>query len=1000
MANYKNSGGMRAIASKRTAICLAVGMALGTISLPSLYAQEPVGSVAGSGTPGQAVTLRNTDTNATRSSVAGANGEYSFREVPPGDYEVVVGGNTTSIVVTVGTTSRVGAAVEEVVVFGGRRANPIDLKSSEVVSVFSAEDLLKLPVSRDVTSVALLAPGTTRGDTGFGNLAAFGGSSVAENGYYINGFDVTNIRYFLSYADLPFEAIGSQEVKTGGYGAEYGRSLGGVVSLVTKSGSNEWHGGLSSYANLSRLSSSGQDVFSQDPEDQFTQYYSVFRSENESDNVVTNGYVSGPIIKDKLFFFGLIQAQDYESNTYGYSSSRRTTANDPKGMVKIDWNIAENHSLEFTGIWNKEDTKYQSYKRETGNYSGIHETLDDSYTSESGGEVYIAKYTGNLTDTLTVSAMYGSLEYSNPYRAVPAANLTCPRVIDTRVGATNTYPGCYSLSSIYATDMEFGPDLDTRDALRIDASWLLGDHTIRFGYDDEEFTSGHAGSVYTGGIYWRYFTAPASGKVNGVQLPAGTKEYVRSWLRNTTSGSYDIENSAIYIEDSWQISDSLMLYGGLRQESFKNFNGDRVAFADSGDMIAPRLGFTWDALGNEKLKVYGTYGRYHIPLSGDLNIRASAGELFVADYYTFSAIDPVTWAPTLGIKLGDTQNIGGDGSAPDPLSITTDGLEPMYQDEYILGAQYQLTDNWVAGARYIYRNIANGFEDTCSHDQLILAVRKLGITDYEGSTLPSCMYFNPGEDLSIKLNVDEHGGTDYRQVTLSADELGYPEYQRKYHAVELTAQGNLDERMSVIASYVWSHSYGNIEGYVNSSLEQADPGLTQDFDYQVFTDGAYGDLPNDRRHTLKVFGTYDLGNLDFGLSFIGQTGRPVNCFGYGSTENMDPNLVDSSSISLYGPSSFYCRDTADGSRRLAPRGSAGNTPITYNVDAHISYAPPMIENLTVTMDVFNLLNNRRVTEYNEVADKSSVTNETDPNYLTPVNFQAPIRARLSFRYDF
>src|SRR4029453_13342712 len=98
-------------------------------------------------------------------------------------------------------------------------------------------------VPRDTTSVALLAPGTVRGDAAFGNLASFGGASVAENAYFINGFNITNSFPNLNFAQVPFEAIQEQQIKTGGYGAEFGRSLGGVVNQITKRGTNDFHAG-------------------------------------------------------------------------------------------------------------------------------------------------------------------------------------------------------------------------------------------------------------------------------------------------------------------------------------------------------------------------------------------------------------------------------------------------------------------------------------------------------------------------------------------------------------------------------------------------------------------------------------------------------------------------------------------------------------------------------------------------------------------------------------
>jgi hypothetical protein len=132
-------------------------------------------------------------------------------------------------------------------VSANRGRSIIDVRSVESNTVFTQEQIRNLPVARDVNSVALLAPGVVKGDAGLGagGIPSFGGASVAENGYYINGFDVTNIRNFLSYADLPFDAIGEQQIKTGGYGVEYGRSLGGVISLSTKRGTNEWKGGTS-----------------------------------------------------------------------------------------------------------------------------------------------------------------------------------------------------------------------------------------------------------------------------------------------------------------------------------------------------------------------------------------------------------------------------------------------------------------------------------------------------------------------------------------------------------------------------------------------------------------------------------------------------------------------------------------------------------------------------------------------------------------------------------
>ena len=99
----------------------------------------------------------------------------------------------------------------------------------------------------------------------FGNLASFGGASVAENAYFINGFNITNSFRNLNFAQVPFEAIDEQQIKTGGYGAEFGRSLGGVINQITKRGTNEFHAGGNVFWSRKDLREEVQDALNADP---------------------------------------------------------------------------------------------------------------------------------------------------------------------------------------------------------------------------------------------------------------------------------------------------------------------------------------------------------------------------------------------------------------------------------------------------------------------------------------------------------------------------------------------------------------------------------------------------------------------------------------------------------------------------------------------------------------------------------------------------------------
>ncbi|HQW80740.1 MAG TPA: carboxypeptidase-like regulatory domain-containing protein [Pseudomonadota bacterium] len=166
---------------KRSMLALAIGLTVAS----GAFAQSSVGSIYGHADNGAKVTVENASTGQRREITADATGRFSISQLAPGTYKVGSGSQSREVIVRVGTGSQVelkASTLTEIVVTGAE-VNPIDMSSVESTSVFTAEQLQKIPVGRDVTNVALLAPGTVKGDTGFGNLASFGGSSVAENGY-------------------------------------------------------------------------------------------------------------------------------------------------------------------------------------------------------------------------------------------------------------------------------------------------------------------------------------------------------------------------------------------------------------------------------------------------------------------------------------------------------------------------------------------------------------------------------------------------------------------------------------------------------------------------------------------------------------------------------------------------------------------------------------------------------------------------------------------------
>ena len=1012
---------------KRTTLSVALGLCF----VGGVSAQSSVGSIFGDTTANAAVTIENIDTGTSRQITSDASGHFTFTQLAPGHYRVTSGGAAREVQVKVGTGTQVNlvggseTTLDTVTVVGSSAINPIDVSSVESTTVFTQEQIQALPVGRDITNVALLAPGTVRGDTGFGNLASFGGSSVAENGYYINGFDVTNIFNFLSYGDMPFDAIAEQQVKTGGYGAEYGRSLGGVISLVTKRGTNEWKGGASVYWSPSGLTEEGKDVLTRDPGSiAIGRKYLAYRSDNEADSLSYNIYAGGPIIKDKLFVFGLIEGRNNTRDTFSDDNSRHTSSTRPTGMVKLDWNVTDNHLVEFTAITNREDVDYTLYRNSAGNlYSGKHENVFDSYTYKYGGEIYTAKYTGYLTDNFTISAQAGYLKAlaGDKHPAITGSD-ACSRAYDSRANAADTvYVGCYNEDNPFIRDPEVTlPDSDTRKAWRLDGEWRLGSHQLRFGLDSERFTSFYAGTQYAGDtFYYRYFQRPEEYVVpgsGGVVLPANTP-YIRTWQHVTTGGGFKIVNEAAYLEDSWQITDNVLLYLGARGERFENFNADGITFAKSDILWAPRLGFSWDVKGDASMKVFGNAGRYYIPIAGNTSVRMSGGESNYAEnfYYWDGELDEATGLPKNG--LGDRINTNFNTpivGIPNPATVAATNLSPMYQDEFILGAQFEMPGDWMLGLRGISREVKAGMDDICMHKPLQRWAEENGYGDTWqasnsiGGYAPQCYMINPGKDVSIMLDI--HGdGSELVEANIPASYFGLPEFSRKYNAIEFFFEKHKTGNWYLQGSYTFAKSKGTSEGYVNSTLEQTDAGITQDFDFKPFTDGTYGYLPNDRRHTLKLFGTYDISDeWRVGGNFIVQSGRPVSFYGYIPLD--DESLLDDGlQTPVYdyyvakdwSGNSFYC-DDGNGNQVLGHRGDRGRTPWTRTLDASLAYVPNWAnKKLSLELKVFNVLNAGKVTEFYEFSQGGGSNSAVeDPDFMNEINYQSPRTAQFIVRYKF
>ena len=242
---------------RKTVVARALLIAFSSAALasavmnPAMAQSNTVGIIFGTVPAGSAssVVLKNMDTNQVRTTQVDANGKFQATGLAMGRYQATLmkgstAGATSDVEVIAGQGAEAifaAAGVQSVQVQG--RRTRIDVSNSNNGAVFTARELARLPIAPSVASIVQLAPNTTRGDTRYAAGDSFGGGGPSENAYYINGFPVTNPLTQLGASELPFGAIAQAQVLTGGFGAEFGRSVGGVVNITTKSGTNTWEAG-------------------------------------------------------------------------------------------------------------------------------------------------------------------------------------------------------------------------------------------------------------------------------------------------------------------------------------------------------------------------------------------------------------------------------------------------------------------------------------------------------------------------------------------------------------------------------------------------------------------------------------------------------------------------------------------------------------------------------------------------------------------------------------
>ncbi|ESQ84961.1 hypothetical protein ABENE_19275 [Asticcacaulis benevestitus DSM 16100 = ATCC BAA-896] len=983
-----------------------------------------IGSVSDSGgapVSGATVTLTSQGQGQARTMTSSAAGSFSATGLQPGEYNVVVEAPgfdkyETTVSVVISQEVRLEASLQttgatQTVVVKAKRVRQDFTKTTTGLTVDLDTLTSQQPIARNLTAVTMLAPTVTMGNPGFGEgdnaVASFGGGSVAENAYYIDGLNITNPDTYISSARVPFDFYKTVEVKTGGYAAEFGRATGGVVNATTKSGTNTFMFAVHGNYQPSNFRNEQLDTYD---------YRGKFSQVQDNSLSVEAG---GPIIKDRLFAYGLYQFNDYASTKAGINTGTytKTKNTDPFLGLKLDGYITptQHVSLTYFDTTNTDKADQYGFDSDTDTIGAY----KSSTKEELGGQNWVLNYAGKVTDWFSISAAVGDMKDRDNLLPsdLTSYNVKYYDLSGTPTTISTTQPN----TAINVIDMErkfWRADGD----VRFDA-W--GHHHVRFGIDHEK-NSENKTTDLTGGSPVQYRFREYDNTDDNID---NVDEVLLNVIYEHMGGHVSSEAQAIYIQDSWDVTKNLNLQFGLRSDNFKQFNLSGEQYMDLKDNVAPRLGFAWDPTGEGQWKVFGSYGQNFIPPAMNMGFRGK--DTYFQQYFNAPTggwvLDPVTGLPqsvgTPNSKLstlcptsslsgapgfsgvdvaGNYCTVYGNGEQEGANSKTAEGLKATHVDEVILGTTYRVNDLWTVGVTGTMRSTKNVSEDSDFTDAIIgylgnatdltATQRADAIAMYTGTS--NYYVWNVGDhSATVRLKKVLTGETEQRVITLSADQLGhFHDAKREYQALTFDFKRAFDGKWGLQGSYTWSRLSGNYSGTVSEygNTVQQDAGATFAWDSPGMENYSGGLLAGDRTHTFKLWGSYQLTpSFLVGANVILQSPERFSCLGFNA---------DDAYAAGYEAVSHYCGGLP------APQGKGLKSDWTKNIDVSMRYTVPqkyaLGGNLVLRADIFNLFDQHsvvtRYVTYDSGYDPDTNTYFKDDNYGTPTFYNTPRYVRVGF----
>lgn len=901
------------------------------------FAQETTGSIEGTvkDSAGAVVPNMQVTVNSAKAAVAGVtttgigaafsrtvttndDGFFRILQVPPGTYDVVTAAASgfgearyENVTVAIGQAIQLAVVVQpggsaNVVNVVTSDAAPVDTASSAVQETINAQQIELIPKSTGFTGLLKTVPGT-RPESRTGGFSV-DGSSGGENVFVLDGQEVTNYRTgtLNETYNIPTQLVQEVQVKTTGFDAIYGGATGGVISVVTRSGGNDFHGEFGIQMETPRLNGDPRQLLTRLTKGTVAagtfEQRAIYVNPPKADgnNYFPTANLSGPVIKDRLWFYTSYTPQIFNTEvdhqyftqvtnttnivfntterytrkrTYEYAFGR-LDANPFKNLRMTStflWNpVVDDGSLATSSFTNVTSSAITIGNIPTANFGpGIGILVGNDYTDRQGGRQSSNVFT--LSGNYIVNSNFViDGRYSRGFLNEKLGNYFVPTTVQIFSCGQSTATDPVFPCSTTAANTITTKDVSVRQSYEFSAAYVLnelGRHEITGGYQRYTiFNDVQSGNNAVGRISFTIGT-PISTLFPGVTNTPGAIGSA-TFRRTGTNGSGSNLSQGLFLQDKMQPHPRLTLNLGIRieKENLPTFNQFPSAINFGWfDKMAPRLGFAYDLTGNGSTRLFASYGKFYDRVKFALPRGLFGGDIMLEDYFeifpgetvnsfninnivggfTGASVCPATGfiAPGARSRCQKNYRVGSNSPGANLFSGFGDGavdpdLNPFRQTEFTAGVERQLGQHYVLRARYTYKNVDEAVEDA-------------GIVNAAGSE--AYIIGNPGRGLHL--------------ATLTA--LGYNRStrpQRRYDGLEVSFDKRLSHNWYFNANYTFSRLFGNYSGLTSSDEPhlvegRLSPGVSRAFDLPFIGFTARGQTDNgrlqtDRPHVFNVYGAY------------------------------------------------------------------------------------------------------------------------------------------------